>query len=132
MNDAIYWLNVNLVLTAVMWLPYVLNRLVKQGIPAMGYRDDLPAVSDWAVRAKKAHSNSVENLVIFAPAVLSFMMLEGATFEAIQCSIGIYFFSRIIYYVCYTFKVPYVRTLSFAAGWGSTIYILCQVCQLAG
>ena len=132
MNDTIYWLNINLVLTAIMWLPYILNRLLKQGFAAMGYREDLPAVCGWATRAKKAHYNAVENLVIFAPAVLSYMMLDGSNFEVIQCPIGIYMFSRIIHYVSYTFKIPYLRTLSFGASWGATMYIIFQVCQLAG
>ncbi|MFT6545366.1 MAG: hypothetical protein ACJAT2_002700, partial [Bacteriovoracaceae bacterium] len=55
MNEAIYWLNVNLIITALMWVPYILNRVLKQGIGAMGYAGDLPPMSDWAIRAKKAH-----------------------------------------------------------------------------
>lgn len=131
MNEVIYWLMVNLLITGLMWIPYILNRLVIQGPSAMGYSDNLPPVSQWAIRAQKAHSNSVENLTIFAPAVLGFIMLEGASFETIQCAMGIYMFSRITHYVCFTCKVPYLRTLSFAVNWASTMYIIFQACLLA-
>jgi len=118
-------------ITVLMWVPYILNRLYKQGIPAMGYDENLPPVSEWANRAKKAHYNAVENLVVFAPAVLGYMMLDGADFEVIQCSIGIYMFSRVVHYVSFTFKVPYVRTLALGAGWGATVYIIAKVCELS-
>ena len=132
MKEIICWLNVNVAMTAVMWIPYVLNRLFKQGIGALGYAGNLPQVSDWADRAKKAHYNAVENLVLFAPAVLSYLYLGGSEFEKLKCAIGYYFFSRIVHYLAYTFKIPYVRTLSFAVGWGATMYIIFKVCQLAG
>ncbi|MFT6071067.1 MAG: putative MAPEG superfamily protein [Bacteriovoracaceae bacterium] len=132
MNEAIYWLNVNLIITALMWVPYILNRVLKQGIGAMGYAGDLPPMSDWAIRAKKAHYNAIENLVVFAPAVLAYLMLDGSNFEAVQCAIGIYMFSRIVHYLSFTFKVPYLRTLSFVVNWGATMYVLFQVCSLAG
>lgn len=132
MNNAIYWLNLNLAFTALMWLPYILNRLFKQGFAAMGYDENLPPVSEWAVRAKKAHYNAVENLVVFAPAVLSFALINGSDFNVIKVAVVTYFIARVIHYVCYTFKVPYLRTLSFAAGWISTIYILVMICQLVG
>ena len=132
MKEAIYWLNVNLLITAVMWLPYIINQICKQRLAAFGYDENVAPVSAWATRAKKAHYNAVENLVIFAPAVLGFMMLPGADFKVIECSVGIYMFSRVVHYFCFTFKIAYLRTLAFMAGWGSTMYILFKVCELAG
>ena len=59
MNSAIFWLGISIVATAVMWLPYVLNSFAVRGImPTMGYDTDLPELSPWAQRAKKAHLNN--------------------------------------------------------------------------
>jgi len=131
MNEVICWLNMSLGLTAVLWMPYIINRLFKQGAGGMGYAENLPAVSAWAERAKKAHYNAVENLVVLAPAVFSYLLLQGSELKSIACALQVYFFARIIHYLSYTFKIPYIRTLSFSAGWASTIYIIVKVCQLA-
>ena len=58
-------------LTAVMWMPYILNLIAVRGLmDAIGYPQNPMPLSPWAERMKKAHSNAVENLVVFAPLVL--------------------------------------------------------------
>lgn len=133
MKDLICWLNINVAMTAVMWIPYTINRIAKQGLlPAMGYKEKLPAMSPWAQRAKKAHYNAVENLVIFAPSVLAYLVLGGTDYKTIQCAIGFYFFGRIIHFVSYTFAIPYLRTVGFFLGWVGTVQVIYHVCKLAG
>ena len=59
-----------LALQLVMWVPYILNMIVVRGlIDAVGYPDDPKPMAQWAERMKKAHYNSVENLVVFAALV---------------------------------------------------------------
>ena len=54
-------------LTAVMWIPYVLNMILVRGIAdAVGYPDNPKPLAPWAARMKAAHANAVENLVLFA------------------------------------------------------------------
>ena len=58
-------------LTAVMWVPYILNRLAVRGIAdAVGYPENPKPQAPWAIRLQKAHGNAVENLVVFAALVL--------------------------------------------------------------
>ncbi len=58
-------------LTAVMWMPYILNMIVVRGLTdAVGYPDDPKPLSPWAAKMKRAHANAVENLVVFAALVL--------------------------------------------------------------
>ena len=59
----------------------------------------------------KAHANAVENLVVFAPLVLLANAL-GVTGTAIAMSAAVYFWARVVHAVCFTFAVPWVRTLS--------------------
>ena len=67
----LYWLTLTVSLTAVMWLPYITNRMVELGIlPALWDRfGHTEARAAWANRMMQAHANAVENLVIFAPLV---------------------------------------------------------------
>ena len=130
MNSAICWLVLTILATAVMWVPYVLNSFMVRGVmPTMGYDENLPALSPWAERAKRAHYNAIENLVLFVPAVLIYSALSPDT-EAIATLALVYFVSRIVHYVAYTFKVPLLRTLSFFGGLVPTVLILIKALSL--
>jgi len=96
----------------------------------MGYGlndQDMPA---WAQRAKKAHYNAVENLVIFAPSVLVFHSIVGNTGAHIACQASIYFTFRMVHYFAFVFKVPYVRTVSFLLAWGAQICIFYKIFRI--
>jgi hypothetical protein len=57
-------------LTGLLWVPYILDRIMTWGlIPAVSYPTNPPAQSPWAERLRKAHANAVENLVVFAALV---------------------------------------------------------------
>lgn len=118
MSFELKWLLYTIVLTAVLWIPYVLNRIKILGlIPAMGYSHaDTPPHSPWADRAMKAHANAVENLVLFAPLVLALHVLDVST-EATRMAVVVYFAMRALHYLVYTFAMPIVRTLVFAVSW---------------
>jgi len=62
-----------------------------------------------------AHVNAVENLIIFAPLVLTARALSITT--AVTGFAGaLYFWSRLVHVVVYTLGIPVLRTLSFAGG----------------
>lgn len=73
MTYEIQWLMYTLLLTAFMSMPYVINRIAMRGAQAAmsdPRGDTGGTLSPWAQRLFHAHSNAVENLVVFAPAVL--------------------------------------------------------------
>ena len=50
-------------LTALIWIPYILNMIMVRGlIDAVGYPQDPAPLSPWAASMKAAHANAVENL----------------------------------------------------------------------
>jgi uncharacterized MAPEG superfamily protein len=105
-----------------MWMPYIINMILVRGlVDAVGYPDDPKPMSDWAIRMKSAHSNAVENLVVFAALVLV-AEASGTTNEATALASVIFFWARLVHFASYAFKVPWVRTLAFVTGFG---------CQLA-
>jgi uncharacterized MAPEG superfamily protein len=109
-------------MTALMWIPYIVNRLIEDSPwPAlMNPQPDLKPKAQWAERLMRAHANAVENLVIFAPLVLTLQMIgNSTTLTASACML--YFFARISHVLLYTFGVPFFRTVAFFIGF------LCQM-----
>src|SRR5512139_641312 len=104
------------VLTGVIWVPYILDRVAVRGLPdAVGYPENPKPQSPWAQRLMKAHANAVENLVVFATLVLLVNAL-GISGQAIASSAVVYFWARVVHALSYTFAVPWVRTLAFTVG----------------
>ena len=54
--------------TALLWIPYVLNRMLVWGLmDTMGYPAEKKPLAPWAERLRSAHANAIENLAVFAP-----------------------------------------------------------------
>ena len=64
---------------------------------------------------KAAHANAVENLVVFAALVLA-AGIAGVSNGATMFAAALYFWSRLVHAIAYTFAVPWVRTLAFTGG----------------
>jgi uncharacterized MAPEG superfamily protein len=76
-----------------------------------------------------AHINAVENLVVFAPLVLTARALGIATgVTAFACAL--YFWARLAHVVVYTLGIPMVRTLSFAAGFVAEVLLVLAIFKL--
>ena len=104
-------------LSAVMWVPYILNTIMVRGlVDAVGYPDDPKPLAPWAERMKKAHYNAVENLVVFAALVLM-LNAVGVSNGMTVLACNIYFWARLVHLAVYTFGIPWLRTLSFTASW---------------
>ena len=114
-------------LSAVMWVPYILNTIAVRGlVTAVGYPDNPAPLADWAQRMKASHYNSVENLVVFATLVLV-ANAAGISTDVTVLACEIYFWARLVHLLSFTFAVPWVRTLSFAIGWMSMVALLIQM-----
>ncbi|MBI3504937.1 MAG: MAPEG family protein [Proteobacteria bacterium] len=129
MTKELYWLTLTVLMTALFWVPYILDRIVVRGLwPAIS--DTKPEGSGphslWAQRAIRAHLNAVENLAIFVPAVLVAHVLNVST-PATQTAVVVYFFARLVHFAVYTAGVAVVRTLAFTVGWIAQIAILASI-----
>lgn len=132
MSRELYWLAWTLAMTALFSFPYVLNRLAVRGLGgviANPSADDKPLAA-WAQRAQRAHANATENLVLFAPAVLAVSFTQrGDGLTATACAL--YFASRGVHYVVYTFGIPGLRTLAFFGGWIAIAILVLRLLGLA-
>lgn len=129
MTVELYWLTLTLLLTALLWMPYILDRLAVRGVvPALA--DTAPERggphSVWAERLMRAHANAVENLAVMVPAVLVAHLL-GVSTPATRAAAAVYFFARLIHAVVYAAGVPVARTLAFVVGWGAQIVFIASL-----
>ena len=101
MTRELFWLTLTVILTGLLWVPYIINRCQVRGLSgamANPSRNDKPH-ADWANRLMFAHDNAIENLIIFAPLVCA-----------------VYFWARVAHLIVYTLGLPVFRTLAFTVG----------------
>lgn len=123
MSSELYYLTLSALLTAFLWVPYILNLIASNRIKdAVGYPEQPPKMAPWAERLKKAHYNAVENLVVFAALVLVLHAQEAGT-DLTATAAMTYFWARVVHAVSYTAAIPWVRTLAFAVAWAAMILI---------
>ena len=114
MPTELYWLTLTVLMTGLMWVPYIINRIVEQGMGCAIWDPQGETKTEivWAERMARAHKNAVENLVIFAPLVLTLHVTHlNNEITALACMI--YFFSRLTHYIVFSFGVPVIRVLTF-------------------
>ena len=128
MTTELYWLTLTALMTALFWVPYVLNRMAVTGLgnTLAGTAPDIGKLSDWAQRASRAHANAIENLAIFAPLVLTAHVL-GISNGATRGAVVVYFFARLAHYVVYSAAIPAARTLAFTAAWLAQIAVIASI-----
>ena len=113
--------------TGLLWVPYVLSRIVKGGLmDAVGYPANPTPEAAWAQRMKKAHANAVENLVVFATLVLAASAM-GVSSPAIATASLVYFWARVVHAAAFTFGIPWIRTLAFVTGFGAQAVVAWQI-----
>ena len=115
------------ILTAVIWIPYVLDRMMVWGLSdTVGYPENPKPQSPWARRMKSAHANAVENLVVFATLILVANAV-GISNSATIFAAALYFWSRLVHVFAYTFALPWVRTLAFTGGFVAQVILAWQL-----
>lgn len=131
MRREIFWLTLTLGSTLLFWIPYVLNRMVVRGIAgtlANPSAADKP-LAPWAERARAAHTNAVENLVVFAPAALAVALL-GLGDDTTVFACALYFWSRVGHFLVYSAGIPALRTLAFCGGWAASVILVARLLGL--
>ena len=117
MKSELFWLTLTITMTALFWMPYIVNRMIEMGVwgAMQNPSFDAPPKAAWAERMMHAHANAVENLVIFAPLVVLLLVADIST-PATIAACQLYFFARLGHYVIYTLGIPFLRTVMFIAG----------------
>ena len=128
--SALQWLAASALMTALFWVPYVLERMVALGI--MGALQPLDPEDElkqalWARRAKSGHYNGVENLVVFATLVLVAVALGKGDEPGILVATQVYFWARLVHFQSVAFGLPGIRTVAFLVGFGAQIAVALRI-----
>src|SRR3982075_1348562 len=120
MTRELFWLALTVILTGLLWVPYILNRCQVRGLAgamANPSRNDKPH-AEWANRLMFAHDNAVENLIIFAPLVLILAQLDYSTKWTVYAC-AVYFWSRVAHLVGSPRCLPVFPTRAFPVGFAA-------------
>jgi uncharacterized MAPEG superfamily protein len=114
MKPEICWLAATAIMTGLFFVPYVLDRIMVLGIMDTLKNPDPnnKPLHPWAQRAKQAHYNAVENLVVFT-ALVAAAQFSGISNELTVWGCMLYFWARLAHYVIYALGWPVLRTLCF-------------------
>lgn len=130
MSPEIYWMSLNVILTASMVIPYAVYRTRKLGGLWQVFKTPLPGDSpfddEWAHRAYRAHMNAFEGIALFSPLAIAVHITgSGNDVTAVACLV--YFWARLIYAPLYYFDVPVLKTTSWFVGLIATLVLALQL-----
>lgn len=127
MSVELNWLILSVLVTALLWLPYIINRIAEGGVVETVLRDPnglTAAKAPWAKRLMAAHVNAVENLVVFAPLVLVAYQL-GISNPMTEFAAVLFFYSRLAHAVVFTLGFPaIIRILAFFGGFVAQMLLI--------
>ncbi len=131
-SNEVYWLSVVILFTSVMWVPYIINRMIEMGLwPALyNPQPDTRPRAQWAERMMRAHENAVENLVIFAPLVL-LVQITHAQSSLTAMAAEYYFYARLSHFIAFSLAIPLLRVFAFLAGFAAQMVLVYEILTVA-
>ena len=112
LHSLLFYLLLSVILCFVQMLVATTGAITQVGLPTLaGNREGLPEMVGWADRARRAHLNMIENLVLFAALVL-ITAISGKANATTAMGAMIFFWARLAYAVIYLIGIPWLRTLA--------------------
>jgi len=117
MSADLKYLAFTAMLTAALWIPYVVAQVASNGfLKAENYVDPAPRpVPLWGKRADRTYLNAVETFAPFAALVVVAHVAGKANAMTAFWAMA-FFWLRVAHAVVYLLAVPFVRTLVFVLG----------------
>ena len=115
-------------LTAALWIPYVVTQVkTNGGLKPQNYIDPTPRpVPEFGRRANRAHINAVETLAPFAVLVL-ILHVTGKANSMTAFWAASFFWLRLAHAIVYLLGLPYIRTVVFTLGFVATAGLFWEV-----
>jgi uncharacterized MAPEG superfamily protein len=95
-------------------------------VAAAGNRHNAPPLEGWAERARRAHLNMLENLVLFAILVVA-ASITGKINATTSLGAELFFWGRVAYAPIYIVGIPWLRTAAFGVSIVGMIMIFTQL-----
>ena len=128
MSTDLKYLAFTAILTASLWIPYIVCQVMTNGnLAPQNYVDPTPRpVPLWGARANRAHLNAVESFAPFAAMVIV-VHLAGKANAMTAFWAMFFFWMRVIHAIVYWFGVPYLRTLTYTLGYVAILGLAWQL-----
>ena len=122
MSTDLKYLAFTAILTASLWIPYVVSQVTTNGgLKPANYIDPTPRpLPPWGKRADRAYINAVENFAPFAALVIAIHLAGKANAMTAFWAMS-FFWIRLAHAVTYLLGIPYVRTLLFTLGYVAVV-----------
>jgi uncharacterized MAPEG superfamily protein len=116
MTTDLLYLALTALLSAVLWVPYVVAQVMTNGfLTPPNYVDPTPRpLPPWGKRADRAYMNAVETFAPFAALVIVGHIAGKG--DAVAGWAMFYFWIRLAHAIVYLLAIPYIRTLLFVIG----------------
>ena len=117
MSADLKYLAYTAMLTAALWIPYVVCQVMSNGfLTPPNYVDPTPRpVPLWGKRADRTYINAVEVFAPFAALVIVIHLTGKANSMTAFWAMS-FFWLRVAHAIVYLLAVPYIRTLIFTLG----------------
>jgi uncharacterized MAPEG superfamily protein len=114
MSTELKYLAFTAILTAALWIPYIVCQVATNGfLAAENYVDPAPRpVPLWGKRADRVYMNAVETFAPFAALVI-LIHIAGKENGTTALLVMSFFWLRLAHAVVYWFGIPFIRTLIF-------------------
>ena len=128
MTTDLKYLAFTALLTAALWIPYVIAQVTTNGpLAPPNYVDPTPRpLPPWGKRADRAYLNAVECFAPFAALVIIAHVIDKANAMTAFWAMC-FFWLRLAHAVVYLLGIPYVRTLAFTLGFVSVAGIFWEL-----
>jgi len=128
MTTDLKYLALTAVLTASLWIPYIVAQVVTNGfLGASNYVDPTPrSVPLWGRRADRTYLNAVEAFAPFAAIVL-LAHVSGKANDMTAFWAAWFFWMRLAHALVYLAGIAYIRTIVFTLGYLAVVGIFWEV-----
>jgi uncharacterized MAPEG superfamily protein len=128
MSTDLKYLAFTAILTASLWIPYVIAQVTTNGpLKPANYLDPTPRpLPLWGKRADRTYINAVECFAPFAALVIV-VHLAGKANAMTAFWATAFFWLRLAHAVVYLLAIPYLRTLLFTLGYVAIVGLFVEL-----
>ncbi|MFZ0606994.1 MAG: MAPEG family protein [Xanthobacteraceae bacterium] len=128
MSTDLKYLAFTAMLTAALWIPYVVAQVTTNGFLAPeNYVDPAPRpVPLWGKRADRVYINAVETFAPFAVMVI-LIQLTGKSNSTTALLTASFFWLRVVHAIVYWAAIPFIRTFVFTLGFAAVVGLFVEL-----
>lgn len=128
MSTELKYLALTAMLTASLWIPYIVAQVVTNGpLSPQNYVDPTPRpVPFWGKRADRTYMNAIETFAPFAALVILIQLTGKADWWTGFWATS-FFWLRVAHAIVYLAAIPYIRTIVFVLGYVCVIGLFVEL-----